>query len=52
VSSHGIEIIAEGVERIEEAKTLYKLGVRLMRGFLFAKPYPEPVYQLDFSWLN
>jgi len=52
VSSHGIEVIVEGVERIEEAKTLYKLGVRLMQGFLFAKPYPEPIYQLDFSWLN
>jgi EAL domain-containing protein (putative c-di-GMP-specific phosphodiesterase class I) len=52
VSSYGIEVIVEGVERIEEAKTLYKLGVRLMQGFLFAKPYPEPIYQLDFSWLN
>lgn len=52
VSSHGIEVIAEGVERVEEAKTLYKLGVRLMQGFLFAKPYPEPIYQLDFSWLK
>jgi EAL domain-containing protein (putative c-di-GMP-specific phosphodiesterase class I) len=52
LSSHGIEIIAEGIERREEAKTLYKLGVRLMQGFLFAKPYPEPIFQLDFSWLN
>jgi len=52
VLSHGIEVIAEGVERIEEAKTLYKLGVKLMQGFLFAKPYPEPIYQFDFSWLN
>ena len=52
VSSHGIEIIAEGIERREEAKTLYKLGVKLMQGFLFAKPYPEPIYQFDFSWLN
>ena len=52
VSSYGIEVIVEGVERIEEAKTLYKFGVRLMQGFLFAKPYPEPIYQLDFSWLN
>jgi len=52
VNSHGIGVIAEGVERIEEAKTLYKLGVRLMQGFLFAKPHPEPIYQFDFSWLN
>jgi EAL domain-containing protein (putative c-di-GMP-specific phosphodiesterase class I) len=52
VSSHGIEVIAEGVERIEEAKTLYKLGVKLMQGFLFAKPHPEPIYQIDFSWLD
>jgi len=52
VSSHGIGVIAEGVERIEEAKTLYKLGVKLVQGFLFAKPHPEPIYQLDFSWLD
>ncbi len=52
VNFHGIKVIAEGVERIEEAKTLYKLGVKLMQGFLFAKPYQEPIYQLDFSWLN
>jgi len=52
VSSHGIGVIAEGVERIEEAKTLYKLGVKLIQGFLFAKPHPEPIYQLDFSWLD
>jgi EAL domain-containing protein (putative c-di-GMP-specific phosphodiesterase class I) len=52
VSSHGIGVIAEGVEKIEEAKTLYKLGVRLVQGFLFAKPHPEPIYQFDFSWLD
>jgi len=52
VSSHGIGVIAEGVERVEEAKTLYKLGVKLVQGFLFAKPHPEPIYQLDFSWLD
>jgi len=52
VSSYGIEIIAEGVERIEEAKTLYKIGVKLVQGFLFAKSHPEPIYQLDFSWLD
>jgi EAL domain-containing protein (putative c-di-GMP-specific phosphodiesterase class I) len=52
VSSHGIGVIAEGVERIEEAKTLYKIGVKLVQGFLFAKPHPEPTYQFDFSWLD
>ena len=33
-----IQIVAEGIERVEEAKCLYDLGINLMQGYLFAKP--------------
>ncbi|KAF2957827.1 hypothetical protein AS159_05340 [Thermotoga sp. Ku-13t] len=42
-SKSGAKVIAEGVETIEEYKTLRHLGVELMQGFLFAKPEPDPV---------
>lgn len=32
------EVIAEGIETIEEYRTLKDVGVRLMQGYLFAKP--------------
>ena len=34
----GINLIAEGIERIEEAKALRDLGIDLMQGYYFAKP--------------
>jgi EAL domain-containing protein (putative c-di-GMP-specific phosphodiesterase class I) len=34
----GISVVAEGVETVEEAVTLRDLGVRLLQGYLFAKP--------------
>jgi EAL domain-containing protein (putative c-di-GMP-specific phosphodiesterase class I) len=34
----GSEIVAEGVETVEEFQTLRDCGVRLMQGFLFARP--------------
>jgi len=41
-----IDLIAEGVETIEESRCLTYLGVRLQQGYLFAKPgfetLPEP----------
>ena len=33
-----ITVIAEGIERIEEAKVLRDAGVDLMQGYYFAKP--------------
>ncbi len=36
-----ISVIAEGVETLEEAVTLRELGVRLMQGYLFARPASE-----------
>ncbi len=40
VDSH---VIAEGVETLDEIKTLIRLGIRYAQGFLLAKPSPEPV---------
>ncbi|MGE4062295.1 MAG: EAL domain-containing protein [Rhodospirillaceae bacterium] len=34
----GIEVVAEGVERPEQVEVLADAGIRLMQGFLFAKP--------------
>ena len=36
----GIELVAEGVERAEQADYLQRRGVRYAQGFLFAKPLP------------
>jgi len=36
----GATLIAEGVEHPEERDTLRKIGVRLVQGFLFARPAP------------
>jgi EAL domain-containing protein (putative c-di-GMP-specific phosphodiesterase class I) len=44
-----IEVIAEGVERKSEALVLRKLGIRLMQGYLFAKPAFEALPTVDFS---
>jgi EAL domain-containing protein (putative c-di-GMP-specific phosphodiesterase class I)/GGDEF domain-containing protein len=37
-NDHGIQVIAEGVEREEEYQTVKGLGVHLTQGFLFHKP--------------
>ncbi len=36
------KVIAEGIERIEELRTLQKLGVTLGQGFLLGRPEPVP----------
>lgn len=36
-SSLGIDVIAEGVERIEQQHALQKIGVRRMQGWLYAR---------------
>ncbi len=40
----GVEtsLIAEGIERYEELKTVFRLGARFAQGFLFSRPEPEP----------
>ena len=36
----GTEVVAEGVEREEEARLLRTMGCRKAQGFLFARPLP------------
>lgn len=38
----GIELVAEGVEREDQADYLKRRGVRYAQGYLFAKPMPLP----------
>ena len=37
----GADVIAEGIERVEELETLIELGITYGQGFLFARPTPE-----------
>lgn len=46
----GIQVIAEGVETVEEYNQLRKLGIEYMQGYLFARPSPEPVEKIDFHF--
>jgi EAL domain-containing protein (putative c-di-GMP-specific phosphodiesterase class I) len=46
-SDMGIQVIAEGVETIQERDALVGLGCDLLQGYLFAKPgkpFPEPTF--------
>ncbi|MGA8161908.1 MAG: EAL domain-containing protein, partial [Acidobacteriaceae bacterium] len=36
----GLQVVAEGVEREEQAETLVRMGCDVMQGFLFARPQP------------
>ena len=44
-----ISVIAEGVETVDEAVTLRCLGVRLLQGYLFAKPALEQLPGVDVA---
>jgi len=37
-NDHGAQVIAEGVERAEEFKTVRELGVHLVQGFYLHRP--------------
>ncbi len=39
-----LAVVAEGMERVEQANYLLSLGCRYMQGFLFAKPVPANVF--------
>ncbi len=39
-----LDVVAEGMERVEQANYLLSLGCRYMQGFLFAKPLPANVF--------
>jgi EAL domain-containing protein (putative c-di-GMP-specific phosphodiesterase class I)/GGDEF domain-containing protein len=38
----GSSLLAEGIETMEELKTMLRLGARYAQGFLFGRPTPEP----------
>jgi EAL domain-containing protein (putative c-di-GMP-specific phosphodiesterase class I)/GGDEF domain-containing protein len=44
-NDHGAMVIAEGVERAEEFKTVQELGVHLVQGFYIHRPAGAPVPQ-------
>lgn len=50
-NSLGIEVIAEGIETIPEYNTLRAMGIRLMQGYLIARPAFRalPEFQLPIS---
>jgi len=43
-----IDVIAEGIENIEEFKVLRDFGINLFQGFLFAKPSWESLAQVTY----
>ncbi len=40
----GLHVLAEGVETIEQAKTLTEKGVEYLQGFYYSRPLPENEY--------
>ncbi len=47
-----IELMAEGIETVEEYRTLVDLGVHLMQGYLFARPAFEQLPEIRFPVLE
>ncbi len=39
-TSLGMELVAEGVEQVEQAEALFNLGCRIMQGYLYSRPIP------------
>lgn len=48
----GITVVAEGVETAGELKTLRGMGIRLIQGFLLARPAIERLPEVDYSSLE
>lgn len=50
-SEMGIKLVAEGVERAEEAQVLRETGLRFAQGFFFARPVFQGLAQeADIAW--
>ncbi|MBO4457233.1 MAG: EAL domain-containing protein [Butyrivibrio sp.] len=47
LKDYGLHILAEGVETLEQAKTLIDNGVEFLQGFYYSRPIPEDEY-LEF----
>jgi EAL domain-containing protein (putative c-di-GMP-specific phosphodiesterase class I) len=44
--SLGTELIAEGIEDVEDLETLHSMGIRLFQGYLLAKPCPAERFSI------
>ncbi|MFQ7739558.1 MAG: EAL domain-containing protein [Emergencia timonensis] len=43
-----IEVVAEGIETVEQLDVLRACGVELVQGFLFSKPIPIGEYEKKY----
>ena len=41
-----LEVVAEGVETIEQAELIFAQGCQIMQGYLFAKPMPHESFEI------
>ncbi len=48
----GIELVAEGVERLEEARWLYQQGIMRHQGYYYARPALEALPEVDPACLS
>lgn len=45
----GVDVVAEGIETVEEYRWLRRAGLTLMQGYLFAKPAFETLAPIEFT---
>ena len=51
--SFDLKVVAEGVETLEQARALYKLGIDFFQGYYFAEPVPEVSFDnFDPIWME
>ena len=48
----GMNMVAEGIEKKEEAKYLVDQGINLLQGYLLARPALESQPEIDWGWLD
>lgn len=48
----GTEVIAEGIESLDDLRFVHDSGIRLIQGYLFGKPEVEHLAEPDFSILD